>query len=74
MATKKKANNLKDQSQWEYKEEIVATYHFELPKETALMTAASKGRLKMVKFLLLFQMLFSVHFSLAVTFTRLYTL
>jgi len=26
MATKKKANNLKDQSQWEYKEEIVATY------------------------------------------------
>jgi len=55
MKTKKKAEDLKDQSQWEYREKIVATYHFELPKMTALMSAALKGRLKMVKFLLLFQ-------------------
>ena len=55
MKTKKKADNQKDQSQWEYKERTVAVYHFEIPKRTALMTAALKGRLKMVKLLLLFQ-------------------
>lgn len=55
MNKKKKATDLQDQSQWEFKERIVATYHFELPKMTALMSAALKGQLKTVQFLLLLQ-------------------
>ncbi|HPV43419.1 MAG TPA: ankyrin repeat domain-containing protein [Spirochaetota bacterium] len=55
MRTKSKSTDPKEQSQREYKERTVAVYHFELPKRTALMAAALKGRLKMIKFLLLFQ-------------------
>jgi len=55
MKTKKKATDPKEQSQWEYKETVVAVYHFELPKMTALMKSALRGKLWMVKLLLLFQ-------------------
>jgi len=55
MKTKRKATDPKEQSQWEYKEKIVATYHIDLPKKTALMTAAGKSQLWMVKLLLRLQ-------------------
>jgi ankyrin repeat protein len=55
MRTKRKATDPKEQSQWEYKEQIVATYHCELPKMTALMTAALRRQLWLMKFLLLLQ-------------------
>ena len=55
MKASKKANKPEDDGEWEYKEEVFATYHIELPKKTPLMAAALGGQLMKVKFLLLIQ-------------------
>jgi len=55
MNSSKQPGNTEDNGEWEYKEEVFATYHIELPKMTALMKAALRGQLTKVRFLLLAQ-------------------
>jgi hypothetical protein len=55
MKASKKANNSQNHGEWEYKEEVFATYHIALPIKTPLMAAALGGQLMKVKFLLLIQ-------------------
>lgn len=55
MNASKHRGNTEDNGEWEYKEEVFATYHIELPRMTALMKAALRGQLTKVRLLLMAQ-------------------